>query len=105
MLQLTSLNRLGVPFNIAFYSTLTHILAQITGKVAKEFIHVIGDAHVYVDHAEPLKTQLERTPYPFPKLTFSKPFSSLEEAEQLEFVDFIVDGYKCHASIPMKMST
>lgn len=57
---------LGVPFNIASYSLLTCMLAQICGLRRGEFIHCLGDAHVYKNHIEPLKEQLTRYPYPFP---------------------------------------
>jgi dihydrofolate reductase/thymidylate synthase len=51
---------LGVPFNIASYALLTRLLAQVTGLRAGELVHVIGDAHVYLNHVEPLKEQLKR---------------------------------------------
>ena len=57
---------LGVPFNIASYSLLTILLAHITGYKPGEFIHVIGDTHVYVNHEEALRQQLDRVPRPFP---------------------------------------
>ena len=57
---------LGVPFNIASYSLLTYMIAHVTGLKPGEFVHVIGDAHVYLNHVEPLQTQLARDPRPFP---------------------------------------
>lgn len=57
---------LGVPFNIASYSLLTYMIAHICQLKPGDFIHVIGDAHVYKDHIEPIKKQLENIPYPFP---------------------------------------
>uniref|UniRef100_A0A915MP45 Thymidylate synthase n=1 Tax=Meloidogyne javanica TaxID=6303 RepID=A0A915MP45_MELJA len=60
---------LGVPFNIASYSLLTHMIAHVTGLKAGEFIHTLGDAHIYSTHLEALKTQLQRKPRPFPKIS------------------------------------
>ena len=57
---------LGVPFNIASYSLLTCMLAHVTGLKRGDFIHTFGDAHVYLNHIEPLKRQLKRKPKPFP---------------------------------------
>lgn len=62
---------LGVPFNIASYALLTHILAKVTGYEPGEFIHVFGDVHVYDNHIDQVKEQMERKPYPFPTLTIS----------------------------------
>ena len=59
---------LGVPFNIASYALLTRLVAQVCGLRAGEFVHVLGDAHVYSNHVEPLLRQLERAPRPFPRL-------------------------------------
>ena len=59
---------LGVPFNIASYSLLTRIIAHVTGLKAGEFIHVIGDCHVYSNHVEALEEQLKRNPRAFPLL-------------------------------------
>ena len=57
---------LGVPFNVASYSLLTYMIAHITNLQPGEFIHTIGDAHVYKNHVEPLKTQLDRKPFKYP---------------------------------------
>ena len=59
---------LGVPFNIASYALLTRMIAHCCDLKPGDFIHTIGDAHVYLNHVEPLKIQLERTPKPFPTL-------------------------------------
>ncbi len=59
---------LGVPFNIASYAALTHMIAQVTGLKAKEYIHVLGDAHIYADHVEQVQLQLSREPYAMPTL-------------------------------------
>jgi len=93
---------LGVPFNIASYALLTHMLAHVTGLKAGEFIHVIGDAHVYRNHVDALKLQLERKPRPFPTLQFKRKVTSIDDftATDLELV-----GYKPHPIIKMEMST
>lgn len=63
---------LGVPFNIASYSLLTYMMAHVTGLEPGEFVHTLGDAHIYLDHVEPLKTQLESEPIPFPTLRINR---------------------------------
>lgn len=91
---------LGVPFNIASYSLLTHMIAQLCGLKAKEFIHVIGDAHVYNDHIEPLEEQLKRQPFPFPKIKIVP----REFIEEYDVNDFELVDYQYHPTIKMKMS-
>ena len=63
---------LGVPFNIASYALLTIMIAHVTGYKPGEFIHTIGDAHVYKNHVEPLKEQIERVPREFPVLRIKR---------------------------------
>ena len=63
---------LSVPFNIASYSILTHMITKLCGLKAKEFIHSMGDTHVYLNHVQPLKEQLKRDPRPFPTLSFAR---------------------------------
>lgn len=92
---------LGVPFNIASYSLLTHMVAHVTGLKAGEFVHVIGDAHVYLNHVEPLQTQLQREPRPFPKLRIKRTVTDIDD---FTYDDFEVIGYKPHKRIKMKMS-
>jgi thymidylate synthase len=87
---------LGVPFNITSYAILTHLIAMEVGIPAKEFIHTIGDAHIYEPHIEALKEQIKREPYPFPKL-------EIEDSEILEAKHFKILDYKCHPAIKMKM--
>jgi dihydrofolate reductase/thymidylate synthase len=60
---------LGVPFNIASYALLTAMVAQVCGLAAGDFVHVLGDAHVYANHVEPLKEQLKNAPHHFPVRT------------------------------------
>ena len=69
---------LGIPFNIASYSLLTCMLAQVCGLRRGEFIHCLGDAHVYTNHVEPLKEQLSRIPFPFPQLELNPDIKDIE---------------------------
>jgi len=69
---------LGVPFNIASYALLAHIVARILGREVGEFVHTFGDVHIYEDHFDAVKEQLTREPLPFPTLTISKDVTSLE---------------------------
>ncbi|DAZ96521.1 TPA: hypothetical protein N0F65_008072 [Lagenidium giganteum] len=92
---------LGVPFNIASYALLTRLVAQVTGLQPGEFIHVIGDAHIYLDHVEPLKIQLGRTPRAFPTLTINPEKTDIDS---FEFSDFELQNYKPHGTIKMAMS-
>lgn len=93
---------LGVPFNIASYALLTHMLAHVCDLVPGSFTHVMGDAHVYVDHVDALEQQLEREPRDFPELSISREKGGSIDGWKVE--DFVVKGYNPHKSIPMKMS-
>jgi thymidylate synthase len=92
---------LGIPFNIASYALLTHMVAQVTGTEAHELIIQLGDAHVYKDHVEALQKQLEREPRAFPKINWKREVNDIDDflADDLEVV-----GYDPHPSIAMKMS-
>lgn len=81
---------LGVPFNIASYSLLTAILAQISGLEAGEFIHTFGDVHIYENHIPQFKEQLKRKPHPFPKIKIDKSVKSLKDfrPELVELIDY-----------------
>ena len=70
---------LGVPFNIASYSMLTHILAKHCDLEADEFVHFLGNCHIYEQHVEALKTQLEKTPKEFPKISILKKHENIED--------------------------
>ncbi|KAI8918800.1 thymidylate synthase/dCMP hydroxymethylase domain-containing protein [Entophlyctis helioformis] len=118
---------LGVPFNVASYALLTILLAHVCGYTPGEFVHCLGDAHVYCDHIDALRVQLDREPRPFPKL-FIKPSASdvaraadgadtdakmsvaervdraLRELEAMEFERLEVVGYTPHGKIAMNMS-
>ncbi|GJE85119.1 thymidylate synthase [Phanerochaete sordida] len=92
---------LGIPFNIASYALLTHMVAQVTDTEAHELIIQLGDAHVYRDHVDALKQQLDREPRPFPKLRFAR---DVKDIDDFHAEDFVVEGYQPHPSIAMKMS-
>ena len=98
---------LGVPFNIASYALLTHMLAHACGLVPGSLTHVMGDAHVYVDHAPALREQLSREPRPFPALAVAGARAGREGDGVIDGwspADFVISGYDPHKSIPMKMS-
>ena len=91
---------LGLPFNIASYSFLTHILAEHCGLEAYEFVHFMGNCHIYADHIEPMKAIFDRTPYEFPTVEIA---DKKEDINDYEVEDFIVSNYKCHDAIKMTM--
>ncbi|TAL57040.1 thymidylate synthase [Pandoraea sp.] len=87
---------LGVPFNIASYALLTHMVAQQTGLAPGEFIWTGGDCHIYSNHFEQVQTQLARTPYPLPRLEIARKPASLFD---YRFEDFAIVGYEAHPHI------
>jgi len=87
---------LWVPFNIASYSTLLLLIAEITGYKAGTFVHTLGDAHIYSNHMDQVKEQLTRKPYPLPELKLKKSIKTLEDIENLEWEDFELVGYQSH---------
>ena len=93
---------LGVPLNIASYSTLLHMVAKITGLVPHEFIHVLGDAHIYLDHLDAVKAQLSRTPYPLPQLRIAD--RGQTEIDHFVMDDFDLIDYQHHPTIRAKMA-
>ena len=91
---------LGIPFNIASYSFLTHLLAKHCDLEAGEFVHFIGNAHIYDDHIEPLKIQLKNEPYEFPNLVINE---KRENINDYKVEDFEVNNYNFHNIIKMDM--
>ncbi|XP_017151690.1 thymidylate synthase [Drosophila miranda] len=92
---------LGVPFNIASYALLTYMIAHVTGLKTGDFIHTMGDAHVYLNHVDPLKEQLKRKPRPFPKLNIKR---QVENIEDFRYEDFEIIGYEPYPKIRMDMA-
>lgn len=87
---------LGVPFNIASYALLTMMMAQVTGYEAGDFIHTLGDAHLYSNHLEQTQLQLSRDPYPLPVMKINPEVKDLFD---FRYEDFELIGYECHPGI------
>jgi thymidylate synthase len=91
---------LGVPFNIASYALLTHMVAQVTGLVVGDFVHSFGDAHIYDNHIAAVDEQLARTPKPLPKLWLDPTVRKIDDFRRAHIR---IDGYDPHPRIPGKV--
>lgn len=87
---------LGVPFNIASYALLTMMIAQVTDLEPGEFIHTLGDAHIYLNHLEQVERQLSREPYPLPRMHLNPAVRSIFD---FQYQDFTLEDYQCHKGI------
>ena len=87
---------LGVPFNIASYALLTHMVAQVTGLEVGDFVHTLGDAHLYTNHLEQARLQLTREPRALPTLSLDP---AVTEIDAFDLEHIVVEGYDPHPGI------
>ena len=92
---------LGVPFNIASYALLTHMIAHVTGLRPGDFVHTLGDAHLYLNHLDQTAEQLARTPLPLPRLIIARDVASLDG---FCYEDFEVQDYQAHPHIKAQVA-
>lgn len=92
---------LGVPFNIASYALLTMMMAQVTDLEPGEFVHTLGDAHIYLNHIEQVKLQLSRKPYPLPRMKMNPEIKNIFD---FKYEDFELTGYESHPHIKGEIS-
>ena len=92
---------LGVPFNIASYALLLQMMAQVTGLKAGDFVHTLGDAHIYNNHLEQVKLQLSREPRPLPHMTLNPEVKSIFD---FQYEDFQLTDYNPHPHIKGEVS-
>ncbi len=87
---------LGIPFNIASYALLTMMVAQVCGYQLGDFVHTIGDAHIYLNHLDQVNLQLSRTPYHLPKMRINP---DVKDIFSFKYEDFQLEDYECHPTI------
>jgi thymidylate synthase len=92
---------LGIPFNIASYALFTHMIAQVCNMAVGEFVHVIGDAHVYANHIDQAKEQISRTPFTLPTLWLNP---EIKDITKFTMDDIRLDGYQSHTAIKAPMA-
>ena len=92
---------LGVPFNIASYALLLQMMAQVTGLRAGDFVHTLGDAHLYLNHLDQARLQLTREPRPLPKMVINPAVDNLFD---FKYDDFTLEGYDPHPHIKADVS-
>lgn len=92
---------LGVPFNIASYSLLLQMVAQVTGLEPGEFVHTLGDAHIYHNHFDQVKEQLSREPYPLPQLELNPEIKYIDD---FSMDDIALKNYQYHPAIKARMA-
>jgi thymidylate synthase len=92
---------LGLPYNIASYAALVHMIAHVCGYGVGELSMCLGDTHIYQDHIDGVKEQLTREKYPLPKLTFTRDITSIDD---FKLEDFVLTEYQCHPKIDFSMS-
>lgn len=91
---------LGVPFNIASYAFLTHLIAHHCDLIADEFVYYLSNAHIYEQHLEPLVEQIDRIPFAFPSININKKYDNIND---YEFNDFEIINYQSHDAVKMQM--
>lgn len=92
---------LGVPFNISSYALLLMMVAQVTGLQPGEFVHTLGDAHIYLNHIDQVRLQLSRTPYALPTMLLNP---DVHDIRDFRISDFTLQGYQCHPAIKGEVS-